>query len=233
MLNIEAKLKKEKELETEEKRKRDALLAEIKKQDRDNQIKWDFNQKVYHIMRDNDNQVLRNTADELETQKGKLLQYRYSEGDPGALEEEGNKYRLSKTDQFDMTDRMSGEQNRMVYDQVRPSYFGDKKEKPHFDSPLKRIKNAAGHDITMTKSSDKSQTFNKSNLKIYNSLGTTNNGSPGVIQGDKWEGSLRKVPGANKITRKIDLEESKSITEGDKVSKISFILIGSTKNKVC
>lgn len=105
-------------------------------------------------MRDVNNPLLREKATELMTEKDRVNQYRYSEGDPVALEKEQVKYRLSKTQNFDMSEKLSGEQNRMLYDQVRPSYFVDKRETPLFDSPTKRITNAAGDDITMNKSLD-------------------------------------------------------------------------------
>ena len=159
----EERLRKEREIQEEEERKRAAILEEIKKNDRDNKIKWDFNQKIYYIMNDVNNQMLMEKSSELDFDKMKFTQFRYSSGDPGALEEEKLKYRLSKTNDFDMTDKFSGEQNRAVYNQVRPSYFGDKSEKPIFDSPGKRIVNSAGNDITINRSQTIVPKLNKLN----------------------------------------------------------------------
>lgn len=164
-LEEEQKLKHEQDLRDEEERKRAAILEEIKKNDRDSKIKWDFSEKVYYIMKDVNNPVLLDKSTELDFNRKQFTQFRYSQGDPGALEQEKLKYRLSKTNEFDMADKLSGEQNRVVYDQVRPSYFGDKSEKPLFDTPGKRIVNSAGNDITLTRSHTDVSKIEKLNLK--------------------------------------------------------------------
>lgn len=149
-----AKKMQETEEQLAEERRLAALQMENEKNDRDSKIEWDFSKKVYHIMRDTNNPILIDKASEIYNDKGSLVQFRYSQGDPGALEEEKLPYRLSKTNQFDMTDKLSGEQNRMVYAQVRPSYFENKSQTPLFDCPTKRIMNSAGNDITMQKTAD-------------------------------------------------------------------------------
>ena len=164
-LEEEQKLKHEQNLRDEEERKRAAILEEIKKNDRDSKIKWDFSEKVYYIMKDVNNPVLLDKSTELDFNRKQFTQFRYSQGDPGALEQEKLKYRLSKTNEFDMADKLSGEQNRVVYDQVRPSYFGDKSEKPLFDTPGKRIINSAGNDITLIRSHTDVSKIEKLNLK--------------------------------------------------------------------
>ena len=164
-LEEEQKLKHEQDLRDEEERKRAAILEEIKKNDRDSKIKWDFSEKVYYIMKDVNNPILLDKSTELDFNRKQFTQFRYSQGDPGALEQEKLKYRLSKTNEFDMADKLSGEQNRVVYDQVRPSYFGDKSEKPLFDTPGKRIVNSAGNDITLTRSHTDVSKIEKLNLK--------------------------------------------------------------------
>ena len=75
----------------------------------------------------------------------------YSEGDPTIFEEENSGYFLSKTDNLEMTDKFSGEQNRQVYDQVRPSYMANVKPKPILDIKLQKITDSQGKDITMKK----------------------------------------------------------------------------------
>ena len=164
-LEEEQKLKHEQDIRDEEERKRNAILEEIKKNDRDSKIKWDFSEKVYYIMKDVNNPVLLDKSTELDFNRKQFTQFRYSQGDPGALEQEKLKYRLSKTNEFDMADKLSGEQNRVVYDQVRPSYFGDKSEKPLFDTPGKRIVNSAGNDITLIRSHTDVSKIEKLNLK--------------------------------------------------------------------
>jgi hypothetical protein len=153
--------KREQGYQDEEKVKRNALLQELVKHDRDSKIKWDFNQKVYHIMRDVTNESIHSKAHELYGFKGMVKQIKYSEGDPTAIEQEHSKYKLSNTNQFEMTDKMSGEQNRLVYDQVRPSYFVDMQKTPILDTPALKIVNSAGNDITMHKYKESNSALNK------------------------------------------------------------------------
>ena len=131
------KRNKQEQEEDEEKVRRQQILEDIERSDRDNQIKWDFGQKVYHIMRDVKNPVLLEQLSEIEQQKLDMIRKRSEEGDMRAFDAQNNQYSLSKTDEFDMTDKYDGEQNRVVYDQVRPSYYGDKQETPTFDSSIK------------------------------------------------------------------------------------------------
>lgn len=166
----EERARKEQEYHNEEKLKRAALLEELKKNDRDSKIKWDFNQKVYHIMRDVTSESIQNKAHELHGFKGLVKQIKYSEGDPTAIEPEHSKYKLSQTSRFEMTDKMSGEQNRMVYDQVRPSYFGDMQDIPILDTPALKIKNSAGHDITMDKYKDHESSLSKGIIISFSQL---------------------------------------------------------------
>uniref|UniRef100_A0A7S3JD64 Uncharacterized protein n=1 Tax=Euplotes harpa TaxID=151035 RepID=A0A7S3JD64_9SPIT len=150
-------------------------------------------------MRDTNNPILIDKASEIYNDKGSLVQFRYSQGDPGALEEEKLPYRLSKTNQFDMTDKLSGEQNRMVYAQVRPSYFENKSQTPLFDCPTKRIMNSAGNDITMQKTADL--------VRLDSQKSNADNSTTNKVKQDEWETTLRNLHGL------IPLKKSKTFDE--------------------
>lgn len=157
--------RKQKELE-EEKRQQEFL--ENQKAQRDLKIIWNFDQKIYHIMRDADpdNEQLHKLSEELNSDLGTYKQFRYSQGDPEAIQDPKLNYRLSNVNNVDLEEKLSSEQNRAVYDQVRPSYYGEKRDQPLFDSPVKRIVDSSGRDITIKSKLERQSTLNKQGNKM-------------------------------------------------------------------
>lgn len=170
-------------------------------------------------MRESTSPILKNLACELESQKEKLIQFRFEEGDSSAFDAPSNKYRLSKTDQLDLTDRLSGEQNRMLYGQVRPSYFGDKKDTPLLDSEV---------EVNTKKDTNNSSSFSYSKSQQKNFTTKT---------GGKWESTLRAIHGVGEITRSEEVEEVKAkyaqelfdYVDGIKFSKASVLYAGNLR----
>jgi hypothetical protein len=119
-----------------------------------------------------------------------------------------------------LADRLSGEQNRVVYEQVRPSYFGDKKETLMLDTPTSRIS---------PKHTNNSSSFSLSKNQQKTTL---------TKKWNKWESSLREIHGVGEITREEDKgEEVKAkyahelfgFIDGIKFSKFDVLYVGNLR----
>ncbi|CAI2362898.1 unnamed protein product [Moneuplotes crassus] len=181
-LKMQEKSRLEQEKIEEELRQQKLLEEKKVKEERNSKINLDFSQKVYYNGKDPQSFKIRQAMQQIDQEKEDLAFERFNQGDLRVFEAQDSRYHLSKTEKLDFSDKFTGEQNRAVYQQVRPSYYNEHKQDQILGKFVSKLADAEWNQEKFSKHFKKPKHHKNTN-------------------GFGWENTLRKEDGFEEIRR--------------------------------